>query len=239
MVSIVIPIFNEEEILNEVLKSLLRDLSRFKLKYEVLLVENGSKDRSVELVNFFARKNNKIRAIHLPYANYGKAIFEGYEKSRGDYIANFSVDWVDLVFLTNALKYLSKGYDLVLATKYEKGSRDRRSLIRRVGGMLFHALIHILFRVTLSDTHGIKVIKRKSVIPVAKKCVLREESFDTELNIRSFREGLKIREVPVFVKEKRPTRVNIIKRAVSSFSQLILLWFILFKEGNTVAYAKK
>ena len=235
-VSIVIPIHNEEKLLLRTVSDLIKELNKNDITFELILVENGSTDRSPQIVKDLAQKFNNIKAFFLPLPSYGKAILKGYLSSKKEIVANFSIDWVEMSFLKKALRLL-KTYDLVIASKNIPSSSDHRPKIRRLGGIIYHKLVRLLFFLPIADTHGIKAFNRKKLISIIKKCRGYSETFDTELVIRVNREGLKIKELPISVEEKRPTRVRIVLRGLKGLLQLIYLRILLHRTRvNKVSY---
>lgn len=222
--SIVIPVHNEEKILKKSLSYLISNLKKINLSYELIIVENGSTDKSKEIINGFAKKNKNIRYISLSFPSYGNAILLGYKLANNEIVCNFSVDWIDIEFLKKALKLIPK-FDLVVATKNAFQSQDKRPSIRHIGGKIYHIMVRLLFGLPISDTHGIKVFKRLKILPIVKICGNESETFDTELVVRVYKNGLAITEVPVLIREMRPTRVKVLSRGIKGFLQLINLKF--------------
>ncbi|OGE34533.1 hypothetical protein A3C32_04285 [Candidatus Daviesbacteria bacterium RIFCSPHIGHO2_02_FULL_41_14] len=228
-ISIVIPVYNEAEILQKVILKLQKQLATLTSNFEILIIENGSSDESARIGQQLSQSNKKIKYFHLERPSYGAALRYGYLKSTKKIIVNFSVDWIDLKFLNDAIAVLDK-HSIVVASKMNSLSQDRRSLIRKIGGNIFHILTRILFDCPVSDTHGIKVIKKISTVPIIKKCHYGSEIFDTELIIRAHQKGLSITEIPIEVSELRAARSGIVKRAIKGVQQLLLLRYQMWLE---------
>ncbi|MFQ5555433.1 MAG: glycosyltransferase family 2 protein, partial [Acidimicrobiia bacterium] len=92
------------------------------------------------------------------------------------------------------------------------GSDDRRSRLRRTATWGFNLLLRTVLGSGVSDTHGIKALRRTVVDEVAPTVVSRQDLFDTELVIRAERAGYRIREVPVVVEEQRDARSSLLRR---------------------------
>lgn len=228
MISLIVPVYNEEEMLPAAVRGIIDGFAALVLPFEVLLSENGSMDRTPQLVDELARGDDRIRVIHLAVADYGQALRQGFLEARGDVLAHFSVDWMDFEFLQIALSRMPE-YDLVLASKSAEKS-DRRPWYRRVGGSAYHGLVRWLFGMPITDTHGIKLMRRERVIGLIDCCRFNGDVFDTELVVRASRAGLRICEIPVTVHEKRPGRVGVLKRAARGLAQLVQLRVVLWKE---------
>lgn len=229
-ISIIVPVLNEERILKRVVASMVTSLGRMDIPYELILVENGSNDRSLAISKDLGSRNRNIRIYHLSQADYGASLRLGFLKARNEVILNFSVDWVDFKFLKSALGLIAE-YDIVLASKNIRPNLDKRPLIRVFGGSIFHKLSNLVIPTPFTDTHGLRMMKRKRLTGVLKKCQMGGEMFEAEMLIRSFHRGLKIVEIPIEVKEYRPSRVSIAKRSVRVIIQLIQLRKILSTEN--------
>ena len=104
-VSIVIPVYNEEGILREAVTELLEALPTT-LSFEVIVAENGSSDRTVELAEHLAAERPEVRTFSLGEPNYGKALRRGILEARGKYVICEEIDLCDLDFHRRALDHL-------------------------------------------------------------------------------------------------------------------------------------
>ncbi len=228
--SIIVPVYNEEQTLAEVVCRLVADLEGLGLDFEVVISENGSTDSTPDIAEDLARMDRRIRVIHLDQPNYGQAMRQGFISSSGDYLANFSIDFVDIKFLREAISRLGDS-DVVLGSKYVALGQDQRPLARRLGGRMLSAVPRALFGLPVSDTHGLLVLRRSKVAPLIKACRFGHEIFDTELIVRAHRAGLAIRELPLRVQEARPSRLGSVKRALRMLVQFGKLRLVLWQEG--------
>jgi glycosyltransferase involved in cell wall biosynthesis len=229
LISLIVPVYNEEGILAGAARDMVVGLERLAYPSEVILSENGSVDRTPQLVDELARVDDRIRVLHLPDPDYGQALRQGFLAARGEFLVNFSVDWMDFGFLCTALSMVSE-FDLVLASKSVAEKSDSRPWSRRLGGAAFHGLTQWLFGLPVADTHGIKLMRRRLVIGLIERCYFGGEVFDTELVIRAYQAGLRICEIPVKVEERRPSRVGVVKRGWRGLTQLARLRVLLWKE---------
>lgn len=206
--SVVLPIYNEEKLLPEIVGELSTFLKENRFEYELLLVENGSNDRSIELSDKFANASKNIKAFHLPKSGYGLALIYGIKKAAGDFVVIFNADFWDKNFI-NLVKVNLLDYDIVTGSKNISGARDQRPLGRQMVTKGFSLFLNLACGYKGTDTHGIKVFRKAVVLPVVKKCILQTGIFDSELMIRAERAKLKILELPVEVIEKRPNRFGL------------------------------
>lgn len=207
LLSIVIPVHNEELILRSLVAGITSGLADLPHSFELILSENGSTDQTLALANELAQQYDSLVVLSSPEAGYGKAINAGILHSRGDYVIIFNADLWDLHFLRTAVRLLNE-YDIVIASKRHHESRDQRPFNRRFITWGFNKLLHILFGFKGSDTHGMKAFRRVPLVPIVRACITNREIFDTEVILRAQRAGLTTVEVPTVVEETRPSRYS-------------------------------
>lgn len=216
LVSIVVPVHNEERWVGDFIRSISSVCKKHNLNYELVLVENGSSDNSWESINNYAEKDKRIVSAKLKEAGYGLAIVEGLKKAKGKLAIIFNVDFWDIRFLKLALIDMLE-YDIILTSKLLPGSKDQRSVNRRLVTWGFNKFLRVFMGYQGTDTHGIKLFRLKSVMPLVKVCKTKTGIFDSELMLRAQRKNLKILELPVFIKEIRPARFNYKRLLVTPF----------------------
>ena len=110
-------------------------------------------------------------------------------------------------------------------------SKDDRRTIRKLATKLFVLMLKTLFSTNLSDTHGMKAIRRAEIVEQIEKVVSTQDLFDTELLLRIERANKLIKEVPTSVNEIRPSVSLIFTRIPRTLFALIRLRFYLSREG--------
>src|SRR5690606_28311986 len=130
----------------------------------------------------------------------------------GEVVVNFDVDYYDLDFLDAAVAAVRAGAGIVVGTKRGAGAQDERPWPRRLVTGIFATLLRVGFGLQASDTHGMKALDRARLVPLAERCQLGTDLFDTELVLRAERAGLVVSELPVRVVERRPARSPIAGR---------------------------
>lgn len=221
--SILIPVYNEEQILEESVRDLTSGLTGYGLSYELVLCENGSRDRTVEIGERLCREIPTVRLLRCPIPNYGAALAMGIREARGDNIVCFEIDFYDIPFVEIAHVLLKK-YDAVIGSKRARGARDRRPFVRRLITWGFNTFLRIVFRFTGTDTHGIKAFRAAPVKPLVDACKTDKDIFTTELVIRMERADLRVCEIPLEIQERRPSPVNILRRVPGVLRNLWRLW---------------
>lgn len=236
--SIVIPVFNEATILRETTMDILAACTERGQAFEIILAENGSTDGSRDICDELAAELEPIKAMHLRDPNYGLALRAGILAAEFDTIVNFSIDWWDIEFVERASGLLTET-DFVIGSKSEDPASDTRSFVRKYGSAAFHVLERVIFPMPVRDTHGLKVLKRAAVQPIAEMCLFGSEVFETELAVRCLKAGVRISEITIAIEEVRPGRINIFKRAVRAFWHLIELRLRIWLDRRPVRRAER
>jgi glycosyltransferase involved in cell wall biosynthesis len=212
-VSIVIPIYNEEGILRGSVLELREKLRPFGFSYELLLCENGSRDRTVEIGKELEAEHSVVRLISIGQPNYGLAMKTGILEARGKIVICDEIDLCDTQFYARALALLERtDTEFVVGSKAMVGSNDQRPMVRRLGTKVYNGLLRTVCHYRGTDTHGLKAFKREALLDTAKRCILDRDVFASEFVIRAHREKKKVVEIPFAVHEKRPPSINLLKR---------------------------
>lgn len=207
MISIVIPVHNEEVLLESLVSGIHSGLSGLKENFELILCENGSSDNTLKLAHTLAASYPNLVVLDSPQASYGAAIRMGIMHSRGERIIVFNADLWDIEFLHNANRLLGQ-YDIVIASKRHQDSQDQRPFNRRFITWAFNVVLQILFGFKGTDTHGMKAFNRARITPIVRRCITDREIFDSEVILRAQQAGLTTTEVAAFVEETRPSRYS-------------------------------
>lgn len=231
-VSVVLPAHNEVSLLGSTVANLVGGLLDRRLGYEILIVENGSRDGTLRLARVLAAQMEGVRTLSLARSDYGAALAAGFRAARAPVVVNFDVDYYDFAFLDAALASLGgEQAALVLASKRAPGARDRRPVLRRLLTAAFAAALRSLVDLQVTDAHGMKALDRQALAPVVERCQLRGSLFDVEMVVRAGRAGLVVEEVPAAVVERRPPRTSVLARCVESFVGMLRLRRVLAREG--------
>ena len=228
--SIVIPIYNEEDILEESLNNIISICERTDVDYEIIISENGSTDNTKSLARKFDESNSQIVLIESDYPNYGEALKRGFLKCKNEIIISFDIDYYSENFLKECL-ILEEEYAGLIASKRLNNSEDGRRLIRKLATNFFVYLLKILFKTKLSDTHGMKAIKKSFVNDHINLVISTQDLFDTELLLRIEKDGKKFKEIPARINEIRPSVSVIYKRIPRTIKSLLKLKFAFYSES--------
>jgi glycosyltransferase involved in cell wall biosynthesis len=234
-VSIVIPVYNEEGILREAIGELLdgvdvvrRALHAPELRFELLIAENGSRDRTAELAARLADEHPEVRTFSLGEPNYGKALRRGILEATGRFVICEEIDLCDLDFHRRALEHLRHGdCAMVVGSKAMKGASDQRPLLRRAATRVINGMLRVALDFRGTDTHGLKAFDRAALLPIVEACVIDRDLFASELVIRAGRAGLDVLEIPIRLHEKRPPAINLVRRVPHVLRGMAKLTYVI------------
>lgn len=227
-ISIVIPVYNEQAILHAAIVDLRVRLEPLGWAHEIVLAENGSRDRTVEIAKELEDSYPEIRRLSVGEPNYGAALRAGIRAARGDIVICDEIDLCDVDFHRRAVEILSREpIDLVIGSKLMAGASDERPFVRHAASLLYSRMLRWAVDFQGSDTHGLKAFRREALLPVLDECRVDRDVFASELVVRAYRRGLAIREIPVVVLEKRTPSINLTRRVPNVLKNLVkLTWAI-------------
>jgi hypothetical protein len=239
-VSVVMPAHNESGYLDQTLKVLVGALRERQLAFEVVVVENGSTDSTLDDARDLAADDDAIVVLTREQADYGLAMRMGVLAARGDVVVVFDVDYFDPAFVDEVLPRLGpQGAAIVVGSKRAPGTSDTRPWARRMITAGFSTILRYGFGLHVSDTHGMKAMRRETVTPIVLRCRNGTDLFDTELVLRADRAGLPVAEVPVTVEERRPSRTPIAGRVRRTVVGLVRLRLQLWREDGGTSGARR
>ena len=163
LLSIIAPCYNEAEVIGEFITRTVTVLEENFPNYELLLIDDGSKDDTVEKIAEYQRKNPNIRLIRLS-RNFGKeaAVTAGLEHSVGEIIVMLDSDLQDPPSLIpHLLEKLDTGYDIVSA---QHTVRRKETWLKKSTSKLFYRLAANMTKLTIPDTVGDYRAMRRKVV---------------------------------------------------------------------------
>ncbi|OGY18655.1 MAG: hypothetical protein A2900_02635 [Candidatus Chisholmbacteria bacterium RIFCSPLOWO2_01_FULL_50_28] len=236
-ISVVIPIYNEEEILSATVEGLIRKLKTGHGKgIEVILVDNGSTDRTPEILSLLSEKFSWIKVVKYPYPDFGEAVRLGIRRASKPFVLLLNADWWEESFFNQAYEKRFE-FDIIVGSKELESGLDKRPLIRKVGTHFLTVITKALFGYKGKDTHGLKLMNTRRVLPLIDKCTTHE-ILETELMVRAQKENLRICEIPCPVREIRKARVSFARRCIRNLVELALLYRQL-QGAKLVLYSRR
>lgn len=222
--SVVIPAYNEEKRLPKTLEQINKYLIKQNYDYEIVVVSDGSKDKTAEVVRSLQPKIKNLKIIDNK-ENHGKGYVtrQGLMEAKGEYRLftdadnSTSIDQIEKMW-----PEFGKGFDVVIGSRDIEGAildppqPWLRKVILGEGFKLYRKIILGLWRV--EDTQcGFKCFTRKSTEKVLPKCKIDRFAFDPEILVLAKKAGFKIKEIPIIWKNDLESKVNfksIIKMAL-------------------------
>ena len=228
--SIVIPLYNEENILQDMANKIANGCDRIigKGEWQFILVNNGSIDGTQQIINNITEIWPSTISIFEENPNYGKALRAGIEAGKTDFIHVINIEQWDMMFLAWSWENRDK-YDLTLGSKRADPTTNHQSSYRRLLSWGLNSLLDLLFEYPGADTHGPKLLNRNSMRRVLDACVMDRGQYDTELTLRALREGLCIAECPSEYIEYRKPRNLMVKKICWNILAITRMWWILRK----------
>ena len=211
----VIPVYNEEAIVETALRRYAHALDELGRPFEILVSANGCSDSTEQIVRELELHltHGTLRLLSSAVPDYGKALRNGIEAAGGDVVVCDEIDLCDIGFVTRALRRLDHDEcELVVGSKAMIGARDRRPLLRRVGTRVINGMLWASVGFEGTDTHGLKAFRRQALLPIVRACVVDKDLFASELVIRAGRAGLRIQEIPIELEEQRSPAIHLVRR---------------------------
>ncbi len=161
-VSVVIPLYNEAESLKELHYQLRATLQRMRARYELLFIDDGSTDRSFNVLRELKRIDGRVKIIRFR-RNYGKsaALAVGFEKAQGAYVVTIDADLQDdPAEIPSLIKKLEEGYDVV--SGWKKVRKDPIS--KTIPSRFFNFVTSLMTGIKIHDFNcGLKVYRNEVV----------------------------------------------------------------------------
>jgi dolichyl-phosphate beta-glucosyltransferase len=221
-VSIIIPAYNEERRLPPTLIDVIDYFDRRNLAYEVLVIDDGSRDGTAEVVRKFERVRHQVRLIQLP-KNYGKghAVRLGVLNSRGAKVLFADADGATPIGEFERLeKALSSGGDIAIGSRAltSTDTKVTTSIHRRALGRVFNKCVNVILLPSIADTQcGFKMFTRKAAIFLFKRQRADRFSFDVELLYMAHKAKMAVKEVPINWKNVPGSKVNLVVDSLCMF----------------------
>lgn len=221
-VSLVIPAYNEDEIVLDTLRAASAKLAELAGEYEVLLVDDGSTDETAELVRRCGDPHVRLEG-YSPNRGKGRAVRTGMLAARGDVILCTDADLaygVD-VFAAMLERFRTGDADLVVGSRRLSGKGYQSyPPVRVLASKCFGLLSRTVSGLDYDTQCGIKGYRRQAAREIFYRCTADGFSFDFEVLMRADRLGLKVEQLPVSVVNFRASKVNVATDSVRMFADV-------------------
>ena len=231
--SIVIPVYNEESIVESAARELTAGLDSRGWDYEIIFAENGSRDATPQILTRMCAANPRLKWFHSETPNYGSALKQGIQQAKGELVVCDEIDLCDLVFYDAAIPLLERREaDLVVGSKAAVGASDERPIIRRVATRVHNTVLWAALGFKGTDTHGLKAFRREALMPTIAHCVVDMDVFASEFVVRAWRDGVKVLEIPIQLHEKREPSIHLFRRVPNVLRNVAKLVYVIRVRGQ-------
>jgi dolichyl-phosphate beta-glucosyltransferase len=223
--SMIVPAYNEQPLITANLEILDQFLRLRFASFEILVVDDGSKDETARVVHQFSEDRPNVRLLEQP-SNQGKgrAIQRGVQESRGEYILFMDADLpYDLAAVDVFMVALHSGYDLAIGSRHLEGSEIRGvPPLRYLSGQVFSLLVALLMFPGIRDTQcGLKGFRAEAARQIFKRVSIQKFGFDVEALYIARKLKYSILPVPVRMNDFRhDSRVKILRDSGRMFLDL-------------------
>ncbi len=198
--SLIIPAFNEEKRLPSTLQQVADFIGTQKYLSEVLVIENGSQDATLEIAQAFARTHQGFTVQHTDARGKGLAVRTGMLAARGEFRMMLDADLsMPINQIERFIPLLHKGTDIVIASREAPGAvRYNEPAYRHLGGRVINTVIRLFALPRLQDTQcGFKCFKAAVAQDLFSKQTMDGWSFDIEVLYIARKRGYSIVELPI------------------------------------------
>jgi len=235
--SVIVPAYNEERRLSKTLEEIDKYLLRQTYEYEILVVNDGSKDRTVEVAKSLIPKIKNLKVTGYE-KNQGKgyAVRFGMLEAKGDFRLftdadnSTSIDQIEKMW-----SWSEKDFDIVIGSRDVKGAildppqPWLRKIILGEGFKYVRKIILDLWE--LEDTQcGFKCFTKKAVEAIFPRCKINRFAFDPEILIIAKKLGYKIKEIPVYWRNDPESKVKFKSMVKMGFDLLKIRWNLITKK---------
>lgn len=222
--TLIIPCYNEEPILKKNVSEVIKVLDSFKVNWEIILIDDCSKDRTREIIDEIVLGHKNIRKLfHEKNIGRGGTVMDGIKIAKGEIVGYIDIDLeVSAKYIPEFVKAIRDGYDIAVAHriyKFQPKSIDRWILTKG-----YHWLVNLFLRLPFKDTEaGYKFFDHKKVLSMINEIEDRHWFWDTEFMARAYYHNYKVKEIPsVFIRNyESPTTIRVIYDTIYYFKKLV------------------
>lgn len=229
--SVIIPVYNEEKLIICSLKKLDEFISNNNFTFEIILVDDGSKDNTCKIASEFFSSHELNDKYHFNLIenkiNRGKgfSIRKGLERATGKFILFTDADFsTPIEESQKLLGFLNVGYDIAIGSRALKDSKliRRQNIFRMYMGKFFNLIVRRIIGLNFMDTQcGFKMFTSKAKNLLLPYLKIDDFSFDVEILYIAKKLSLKVKEAPVSWINSPDSKVRIIKDSIKMFFSLI------------------
>ena len=212
--SVVIPVYNERKRLPQTLREIRVFLDSKKFGYEVLVVDDGSKDDTVSLCKEMAISWNELECVNgNKHEGKGSCVKRGCLRARGENVLVMDADHPTPINTIDLMLPYTKDYDMVCGVRTFSGEEGASGKGRRIIGLLQQLLAHlVVFKKSVADSQcGFKFFSGKTAKEIFRRSLIKGGMYDVEIFSIAHNLNIKIYSLPVKWVNKEGSTINILK----------------------------
>jgi len=230
-VSVVFPAYNEAASLEAAVEKVIQALKEFTNSYEIIIAEDGSMDGTDRLADALAEKYSFVKHIHREKRlGRGAALKNAFKQSRGEVLVYMDLDLAtDLVHFKSLVDAVElEGYEFATGSRMLSESNVERSGTRNLASKTYNFMVRALLGSKVKDHQcGFKAFRREPLLQLLDEVGATHWFWDTEILVRAYRRGYRIKEIPVSWMGGRETKVKLLEDSLNMGWQIVSLWWRL------------
>ena len=233
-VTAVIPVFNDRRSLEIAIPKSVEILSQITNGFELIIAEDGSTDGSAELVRQYEQQDSRVRLLHSDERlGRGKALTRAVHQSKGKIVCYYDVDLAtDMQHLPELIGAIREGADIATGSRLMPHSDIVRSGGREIASRSYNFLVRLFLGSRCYDHQcGFKSFNKEFLLTVLPSIRSDHWFWDTELLVRSQRNGCHLIEFPVRWRAGKGTTVKM-KDVFEMGSSILVLWWQIHVSKN-------
>ena len=224
--SIIIPAYNEQSRLPNTLEQVFHFLEKQSFKSEVIVVENGSTDKTFEVAQKFVEQHKNLRVIHTEERGKGGAVQRGVREAGGEYVFICDADLsMPVEEISKFIPPTLKDFDIAIGSREAPGAvRYNEPYYRHLTGRVFNMLIRLMVLPNLQDTQcGFKCLRAEVARDIFPFQTITGWAFDVELLYIAHYHGYRILEIPIDWYFNADSKVRVLRDSWRMFIDLLVI----------------
>ncbi len=217
LVDILLPVYNEAHVLEKSVTTLRDFLQEHVTDFDWIITigDNASIDNTLEAARELEKRFKDVRVFHLDKKGRGRMVKYAWKESEADILTYMDIDLsTDLNAFPPMVRAIMEGYDVAIGSRQYRGAEVKRSFKRETISRGYIRILKLLLGFPFTDAQcGFKAVSKKIVDDLFPQIEDDEWFFDTELLYLAYRNGYKVKELPVRWIEDTDSRVKILRTA--------------------------